>query len=393
MGLWVGQGSTANATELVVRDTQPRQTDGTLGRGVQSEDASNVVIQRSLVAANHEAGLLALSSSLSLDQVVVRDTLPPGQDGLTGGGGLYYRVESTGTVDRTALTNNRGVGLDVSGGSTVQVSDTLVRGGLPDVAGLHGLGIVVEGQSQTTIERTSVVGNRVAGLLVIESTIDGRRLAIRDTQGRDSDGLFGRGISIQAQSMAVLRQAVVARNQDVGFEVIEANATIEDSVVRDTRERVVDEQGGLGIYIEDATAEVHRAIVGECRLVGVDIIGSTADLNHVVVRDTAVAAVDGRYGDGVLAREQASASLTRVVVEASARVGVFFHAAGGLLDESLIRGNQLAVLLEDGADPMIGKGTVLQDNLDDRVVTGGGLEPSGRLQRLPPPPPSPESTP
>jgi hypothetical protein len=203
------QGSDAILEATLVRDTRPQASDDTLGRGVEIEDdaggRANVTLRASVVEGSHELGVFVAGSDATIETTVVRDTQPRVTDqtlgrgiGALDGGGATATV----TIRASVIERSHDIGIGAAG-SDVIVEATIVRDTAPRPDGLRGRGIELQvdlasGVASTlTLRSTLIASNREFGLVidsVLGVVVD--RVLVRDTQPRASDGLFGDGISI-----------------------------------------------------------------------------------------------------------------------------------------------------------------------------------------------------
>jgi len=145
------------------------------------------------------------------------------------------------------------------------------------------------------------------------------------------------------------------------------------------RDSIVEDSEGSGIDVEGAAAaSVQRSHVRRTRAM---LVGD------------ALAYGDGIAAVGVWKGQEigpASLRLEESLVESSARSGVIYYGGGGEVRRSVLRGNVLAIDLEEAATPTIGDDNVYEGNLENRVTYGNKLAPSP-APKLPPPPIPPGS--
>jgi len=297
-------GSDATIEASVIRDTRPRASDKTLGRGVYVLDdpiggqRSTARISASLIETSHDVGVLVGGSDATIEATVVRDTQPQESDQLGGRG-----IE----VNYDAATGQP---------ASLSLSSSIVERS-------HGVGVLFGGSEAT-----------------IEASI------IRDTQPQASDQEFGRGIVIEKDRQqgqpanVTLRGSVIERNLDLGVFVFASNATIDGSAIRDTQPQASDQRHGRGVDAEvdpdtgqRSTVSVHASVIERNLEGGLMVIASDVQADGLLVRDVAVAASDGLLGDGVsLVSEDwipnvsegglASVVLSASRIESSPRAGV-----------------------------------------------------------------------
>jgi hypothetical protein len=182
-------------------------------------------VRASLIEHNHELGLHVSASDAVLEAVVVRDTLPHAPDQTAGRGINIQPTRDTGAR-----------------------SSVLVRASLIDRN--HELGVFVAG-SDAKFEA----------------------VVVRDTLPQASDQQHGRGISIQGnpetgfRSSAVLRAALIEHNHEFGLAILDSDATVESTLVRDTLPRQSDGLFGDGVVVASVVSSA-SAHVSNCRVQG-----------------------------------------------------------------------------------------------------------------------------
>lgn len=295
-------GSTLAIEDTLVRDTSPRESDQGLGAGVEAlawptvAERSSVVLTGSVIERSHFCGACAEDSELSLERTVVRDTSPQASDDLFGFGVRVYGV-NTGAADRPV-------------GS--------IRASL--------------------IERSHLIGLAVVGAeATIETTV------VRDTEPRASDGEFGRGVSVEVSydsgqpSRATLRGVAVARSHEVGLFVVGSEADVDAAWVVDTQPRASDASFGIGVGFstdiftqQSARGTFRRSVVERGHVAGLIVAGAEVGVSDVVIRDVAPRP-EGDFGDGIIASSTlvvvpgvfpTTVDVDHASVERNARAGV-----------------------------------------------------------------------
>jgi hypothetical protein len=128
-------GTSAAFSDLVIRDTETRQQDDQYGRGLEAEGGAEVTVERALFERNREVAVMAggAGTHLSLTDVEVRDTRGAGGGIATGGDGLLLSSGARGVLTRALFVRNREVAIAVfEPGTELQatdlvIADTLVR--------------------------------------------------------------------------------------------------------------------------------------------------------------------------------------------------------------------------------------------------------------------------
>jgi hypothetical protein len=165
--------STLELADVTIVDTQPRESDGALGGGIQVSDGMTLTGLRLLLEGNHGAGILAghEGTLLQLEDVTVQGTLCQESDGKAGRG-LSVEEGARVEVVRGAFTGNREVGILTMGaattlvGSHVSVSNTQERDCAVDTcAGFGaGTGVISCGAAHVELETFEIWSNVMCGL-------------------------------------------------------------------------------------------------------------------------------------------------------------------------------------------------------------------------------------
>jgi hypothetical protein len=376
----------------------------TLGGGIEAVDVlgqTAITIRRSLVERAAVIGVHAGGAAVTVEESVVRDTLPGGA--LMSGFGISVEPGPTSmapsflTVRATVVERSHGVGINALG-SSVHVEATEVRDGQLDAAGLFGRGFSVELQpgsgapSDLTLSGSVVERNTDGGVFVGASSA-----VVEDTVLRDNlpvaDGRFGDGISVIAdyatgtgnRGTLELRRTLVRGNRESGVGVFGSNATVEGVLVRDTLSSGVLARG-QGVAVQDVpslgergSATVRDSAVYKSREGGLVAFASDLVAANVAVHETLPSEASGLYGDGIAciaASGPAAVQADGVLVDTSARAGISSFASALTLSGARLDCNVIS---------MIGEGDYHYDNAGGNVcgcgddteechVVGAGLQ-------------------
>ena len=388
VGLWV------NGADITVERAAVR---GCEGDGIDVDSGGELTLRHSLVAGNRTAGILVDSSKATVEHSVVRDTREQASDKQLGMGiqasvGSGQSKGSELVLRDSVVVDNRTAGILV-GSSKATVERCVVRGTRERASdNQFGTGIyasVQSGQSrgsELVLRDSLLAGNQSAGIIMFSSKATVERTVIRDTRERASNKLGGRGIlaAIQpGQSKGAeleLRDSLLTGNRARGIGLFSSKATVERSVVRDTRVQASDKQFGIGIEatvlsgLSQGSGLVMRdSLVAGNRSAGIVVSSSKATVERSVVRDTLKVGT-GIYGDGLTATNKSTLDVRDTTVGRSTRAGILFVNAGGSVHRCLIRQNVFAIDLEQGANPTIGTDNLLTENKVNKVTTGQGLK-------------------
>src|SRR5262249_14467634 len=151
----------------------------------------------------------------------------------------------------------------------------------------------------------------------IEST------TVRDTTGRASDHHLGRGFGGQPfaadkqRSKITLRRCLIERSEDAGALFAGSDATVESTLVPDTRAQESDQLHGWGMAVQldvpsmlPGSLDVEGCAIEKSVAVGIGIFGATGTVGSTRVTDVAAEPGSGAFGDGItVITEGANASL------------------------------------------------------------------------------------
>lgn len=297
LGLWASEASTLDARDVAILDTRPRESDGAFGRGVQAQEGAIVRLTRAVIARSRDDGLFATTgATIEATDALVHDTLPQESDDLYGRAaaalqGGHLRLE------RVALLDNHELGVSLSGADvTGELRDVIIARTRPELAtGRFGRAVSVITGASLTVERVLLASNRDAGLFVDGATVDLRDLDIDEVLPRASTGAWGVGLWAQNDARVVASRVRVTRTRLVGVAaVVGVDVTIDDLEVRgvagtDCAETTCPElAGGFGVAAHFGGAiRADRFVVRELATCGV-VVGADS------VRPTALDLAIGR---------------------------------------------------------------------------------------------------
>lgn len=204
--LVAGADATISATR--VRATQPG-ADGARGIGVQVQPFAeggrgSAVMRACVVEQAHELGVLVLGSDATLDGTLVRQTEPSPADG----GGIGVWVQPDGelglrgslVLSSSVVTGSHHLGVLISG-SDALVSATVIEATKPDAGGTRGRGLQIQpsdsgAQSSGRVDGAVVRDVSDAGVAIIASSVELRRLLVENVAKQGSDGKMGDGVVV-----------------------------------------------------------------------------------------------------------------------------------------------------------------------------------------------------
>jgi hypothetical protein len=329
------RGGRLDADDVLVRDTRPTSA-GLFGRAMGVQDAGTATLRRAELRGNRDTAIAVLGeSSMTMERVVAHGTMA--RAGGTGGNAVNMGFSTT-TIDESVFEGQLEAALIAAGeGAVLTVEDTVVRdtGSRPlDLQGGRAVGVTLG--AVASIRRSLFERNREHGIfgdgegtvVTADDTI------VRDTEGFELDGTFGRALSLQHGVTGHVRRAVFEGNREVAFFAADGVvADVEDLIVRDTRPLASDDRDGRAMMVGfGARVDVTRAVLERNLEAGIvaDAVGTELLLASVVIRDTAGERADGTFGRGLILQNGARAEVTRALVEGNRDVGIHVIASGAL---------------------------------------------------------------
>jgi len=344
----LADSSTLDVDEVVIRDTRERPSDGLFGMGLQAQTATVLTLLRhSLIARNTLAGLaIGGASTATVDEVIVRDTQGLSPDYY--GAGTLVGAGAAATITESLVAGNWAAGI-YANDATVTVEGTVVRDTLtcPWASGGSGHGILAANAADLAVKRSLILRNRAAGIDISEgSSARVEETAIRDTRLEDT-GWYGEGISIIGAPEFMAWRVLVEASRDYGIYLQESPARFDEVVVRDTSGDARGAFGhGITLYVAD-DVKIQKSLISGAREHGLMIAGSAVDIADLVVRDTQVNA-DGRFGRGINIQDwwllepivRSSATIERVLLAGNHETGLSIWTSDVTVTHLIVRDTQ-----------------------------------------------------
>lgn len=346
-GIIVRDGGSLTADGLAVRDTEQRLDDELLGRGLVVESGASAVVSRAVFEWNSETGVACadLGSTLVLRGSVVGDTectaLRP-----DAGTGVLVSAGCHAEVLESAIERNRLFGVMTEGaGSSLRLSDVVVRDIMTDCGDVGGEGLIVQLDAEATVVRGWITDNREAGIGFYGAATHGtlEHVVVAGTEST-SDGYFGDGLVVDSGAWVDASNILLVSNLNAGIHVggDSTRADLRDVVVEDTMSRDVDGLFGAGIAVEaGASVVVRRAELTGNHEEGISVRGREARLegSDMLISGTLPAEMPDPFtglalGTGIAVRNQAEAFVETTVITDSSDVGAMATLEGTVLEMS-----------------------------------------------------------
>ena len=302
-GLTAVVSSQAILRDAVVLDTMPNEVTSIDGAGLGVGSRSTLTAERVWVARSVYGGVLAanVGTIVTLVDATILDTEWL-EGSAVGGRGIWVETGVTLTLRRARVERNVEVGIFAQS-STVTLEDVRVADTLPRPTGELGEGIHVEGAAFATGARILVEGSRHVGIGVLHAftEVELDDVVVRETVAQLSDGQEGYGVLVDEGGSLVVRRGLFERNTDVSVASrgVDSVLVLEDATIQDSRPRELDSTNGLGLgVVLGGSLRATRVALHGNREIGIYVHdpGTTAELSDLVVEDTA----EGSLGAGLL---------------------------------------------------------------------------------------------
>jgi len=285
-------GAAVVAERLVVRRVRSTALSQ-FGRGLTIESGASAIVRQLFVEDCVEFGVLSFGegTTVSLEDAALLDTEPL-PTGVAGAGLVAMRG---GRLDALRLVVDRATDAAVVvAGGTATVRDANIRGtrSRPD-EGDRGRAVSVQGGGSLVLERVSLEDNREFGIVGAEAMtrIEARDVIVRRTRPSESEGIFGRALSIQTGASLVVDRAFVERSHEAAVYVSgppATDATLRDVTIVDTHlgERLM--TTGRGISVQNRgrliaeRIQIERAVEAGIFVGG---LGAHAEIDDMLIRD------------------------------------------------------------------------------------------------------------
>jgi hypothetical protein len=324
-------GGAVSVDSSVLRDVAPDGNGFARGVGGEAEQGlvSNLQIERSLIERSQEIGIAALGSLLSVDSTVVRDVATQlNVDGTGRGISVQALPPLRGGLElrNTLVANNHDAAVFLAG-ADAEITASLVRDTASGAVFFGGRGLTAQSHSMTaepsavTVSDSRFERNVEGGIVVVGSSIDVRRVAVRDTLPSADLGL-GRGIIVQADALGApsfghVESSLVERATETGVFVSSSQLELLTSEVHDTQFGASDFARGLHVQPNAPggapIVNVWGSRIGTSRQSGVVVTSADVTIARSLIEDTQVSANAARpFGDAITAVAESGPVILRV---------------------------------------------------------------------------------
>lgn len=310
IGVLVRNRSTVTLTDVVVRGTLARESDGQFGRAASTLDAATLTATRFFAEGNRDVGIFSEGdgTEVTLEDVIVRDMRSEATDGSTG---KAVQAQNGGRVviDRGLFVRARDAAL-VSHGelARIEATDITVRETLDQETAPRGAwGAATQSGAAMILRRAHIDGSSEIGLYANGrmTTLLAEDVLVTNTESHSVDGTQGRGINVQLTARATLTRVQVEGSREAGVLAIGTLTRIvaEDLTIRNTQEESCSADGcetnafNLGSY-DEAEIVARRFAFEGSDVCGVWLDeGGALDLREGIVSGSTIGAciIDGSF--------------------------------------------------------------------------------------------------
>ncbi|MDB4934882.1 MAG: hypothetical protein JWP87_1854 [Labilithrix sp.] len=289
----VGAGAKLVIDGSLVADTLS-DADSIHGYGVSLETGATGEVRGSALTGNGTAGAAVVDpgSKLTISASVIKDTRGDGSK--KAGLGISVEAGGTAAITGSVFAANRDVGIAVRGaGSSATIDQSIVRNTLPvEANGVHGRGIEVGTGAKATIARTSILSTRGSAVISISegSTVDVKNTWIADTTGEQGASRAGRAATVQSGATMTMLGVVAQRSEQAGVVVIGDGASLvaKSSRIEDVLPSLGDDFGHGIVGLLGGTVVLDDVTVRRCSAVALVFDGARGTVRACRVTDNAV---------------------------------------------------------------------------------------------------------
>ncbi|MBW1871992.1 MAG: right-handed parallel beta-helix repeat-containing protein, partial [Deltaproteobacteria bacterium] len=217
LGILAGvAGTQLTIQNVAIRATRIRESDNGWGQAVRVMTGATATFTRGLLDGNLHSGLNVLQegSRLELSDLLIRGTRRNAIDDPSEPSGwcLEAFLGAELTMSRVVCQDNRGLGLAVLGpGSQAELNDVvIIDTRSSDYDGSLGSGIEIVDGAHMSLARVLLQNNSLAGFVAAGSgaSCELTDLVVLDTSPQESNGMFGRGLVVQAGAALTLTRGL-----------------------------------------------------------------------------------------------------------------------------------------------------------------------------------------
>ena len=373
-GIYVSGGGKVSGVQVWVHDVKFGKVDTFEGVGFWVRDGAHLSLQDSLIeSARDTAGKAnGAGTTVELTDVVMRDTkcTKAGE----GGSGLRLDGKATATLTRVIIERVKESGIRLKHlGTFAVVTDSVVRGVSANDNNDFGLPLAVVSESSLEAHNSLFRGGVYQGLSLNNATVMLDRCVLADTEATASYG-NGYGIEASGGSTLVLQGCLLENNTALAVGAWEdSDLDVRGTLVRDT---MTDSQGngGAGFAIYGSGLSLAYSLVENNHEVAVRCEGPGS---AVVIEDSVLGDTQpdgGTYGFGINASSQCQLTARRTLLDRNHRAGIAVSvSAQAHLEDSVVRASREVSYVGSGTGATVeaqGRLTMERCLVDNNVYAG-----------------------
>jgi parallel beta-helix repeat protein len=275
----------------------------------------------------------------------------------TGSGIVIFKGEGH-EIKNVKSSGNHGIGIGI-GSANINMINCIISNNIAGQGQNYGWGIYVLDNSDVTVKSCSVDGNTEIGISVITSKITIESSIVKNTK-LDNDQKSSWGIDIHNNSEATIKSCSVESNLEVGIYISSSKATIESSIVRDTKPaNNNDKSAGIVIQNKSDATISFCSVVGNTGL-GIVTFSSTATIKSSMVMDTKPDK-NIESGRGINIQDNSEATITSCSVNGNTDCGIFVFSSKSTIESSIVKDTRPNKKNESG------RGIGIQDKSDATI--------------------------
>ena len=276
--------------------------------------------------------------AVELRRIRVAGVRPRASDGFAGRG-IEFTAGAQVTLSELDLSGADLVGLLVSDDGTTLTADRLYLHDMaPNPRSTGGSGLAVVNEAVATAQEVIIARAAGSALYLDAGTLTSTDLLIEETRPQVLNDAFGVGISMTVGAVASLQRAIVRRNFRAGISIgTDGDLTLSDAVIDDTQPQRSDGDFGDGLIAFDgASASVSQAIFRRNHQGGVRVseVGSRLDIADALIEETAPRPSDNRLGFGLEAFAAGTGSIRRAYLRGNHEAAILVVGLGANLEAS-----------------------------------------------------------
>jgi len=297
-------------SDVLVRDVTGVRFDGSRGFGLHALRGSSVTGERLSFERTRQAAVLINSEAIvALADLTISDVRSaPDSSTYDGFGvGVWVATEADAAMERVRVTGARGAGiLCLTAGTRCRFTDIEVtqtqsweRDDLLTRTTMLGHGLEIQ-RADAEVSRAVLTNNRGTGLQVIGGSVDLEDILVQGTREDEAEGIGGYGLTGTAAAQIVGRFIDIVDNGGLGVGAYSEGTVVDLTDVRisDTRENpcaaetCIDNPGGVGALATGGAAlSLRRLEIARSALAGLMLSeGAQADLTTGAIHGNPIGA-------------------------------------------------------------------------------------------------------